>query len=427
MSACSSTQARDRAHETHSNAKRFEFQRHIERSDITKGTLINSRRVFQQNRQVNMVSIKDIAEKAGVSRGTVDRVLHGRGRVAPDTQKLILSLAEEMGYEPSAAGMALAAHKKKIRLGFIGFAAVNAPFFYPVLEAAKKKAKELEQYGVEVVFFTFDLDDRETLKIFVQKLLKEWPDIQGWTVPGLDVLGMLKYFADASHDEAFGNKIDEIIQSRDASGNTISKPVVYYNIDEESTGYWNRIGFVGCDYEHSGRIACGLASKVTGGQGKVLIVTYDDGSVASSTLRIKGFREEMELRHPGMEIRGYVFAPDLQALIDVADMAEKEMDRHPDINAVYIANPGNYSICERLQKKASERGQRLCVITNDLVDERQKQMLRDEVITATICQEPERQGARSLQILYEAIAYGNYPEPAWEKTKLEILIGESLL
>ena len=30
---------------------------------------------------IAMVTIKDIAQEAGVSRGTVDRVLHGRGRV----------------------------------------------------------------------------------------------------------------------------------------------------------------------------------------------------------------------------------------------------------------------------------------------------------------------------------------------------------
>ncbi|MBP3217878.1 MAG: LacI family DNA-binding transcriptional regulator, partial [Lachnospiraceae bacterium] len=66
-----------------------------------------------------MVSIKDIAEKAGVSRGTVDRVLHERGRVSEETAQRIRALAEEMDYSPSEAGMALAAHKKKIRLGFI--------------------------------------------------------------------------------------------------------------------------------------------------------------------------------------------------------------------------------------------------------------------------------------------------------------------
>ena len=100
-----------------------------------------------------MVSIKDIAEKAGVSRGTVDRVLHGRGRVSKETEERIRSIAEELEYSPSEAGMALAAHKKKIRLGFIYVEGEMAPFYRPVEAAAREKARELEQYGAEVVFY----------------------------------------------------------------------------------------------------------------------------------------------------------------------------------------------------------------------------------------------------------------------------------
>ena len=56
-----------------------------------------------------MVTIKDIAEKAGVSRGTVDRVLHDRGRVSPSKAKKIKEIAEKMGYRPNIAGKGLAA------------------------------------------------------------------------------------------------------------------------------------------------------------------------------------------------------------------------------------------------------------------------------------------------------------------------------
>ena len=45
------------------------------------------------------VRIKDIADKAGVSTGTVDRVLHDRGRVAPNVKKRVLEVVDELGYE----------------------------------------------------------------------------------------------------------------------------------------------------------------------------------------------------------------------------------------------------------------------------------------------------------------------------------------
>ena len=54
------------------------------------------------------VTVKQIAELAGVSRGTVDRALNGRGHVRPEIEKKILAIAKEMGYTPNRAGKALA-------------------------------------------------------------------------------------------------------------------------------------------------------------------------------------------------------------------------------------------------------------------------------------------------------------------------------
>ena len=48
------------------------------------------------------VTVKQIAELAGVSRGTVDRALNGRGNVRPEVEKRILKIAEEMGDTPTA-------------------------------------------------------------------------------------------------------------------------------------------------------------------------------------------------------------------------------------------------------------------------------------------------------------------------------------
>ena len=46
------------------------------------------------------VRIQDIAEQAGVSRGTVDRALHKRGRIRPEVADRIWAIARELGYEP---------------------------------------------------------------------------------------------------------------------------------------------------------------------------------------------------------------------------------------------------------------------------------------------------------------------------------------
>jgi len=58
------------------------------------------------------MTVREIAKKAGVSIGTVDRVIHGRGRVAPETRNCILSIIEESGYTPNPIARHLKLNKK---------------------------------------------------------------------------------------------------------------------------------------------------------------------------------------------------------------------------------------------------------------------------------------------------------------------------
>ena len=80
-----------------------------------------------------MATIKEIAAIAGVSRGTVDRVLNNRGSVNPDTARKINEVAKALDYRPNKAGLVLAAQKKKLKLGVILFS-TNNPFFADVLK-----------------------------------------------------------------------------------------------------------------------------------------------------------------------------------------------------------------------------------------------------------------------------------------------------
>ena len=72
--------------------------------------------------------MKEIAELSGVSRGTVDRVLNHRGIVNAETERKVLEIAKLLDYQPNKAGIALAAQKKKLKIGVLLFGAGN-PFF----------------------------------------------------------------------------------------------------------------------------------------------------------------------------------------------------------------------------------------------------------------------------------------------------------
>ena len=61
--------------------------------------------------QNTKVTIKDVAKAAGVTNGTVDRVLHNRGEVAHETKAKVMSVVERLGYKPNVYASMLARNK----------------------------------------------------------------------------------------------------------------------------------------------------------------------------------------------------------------------------------------------------------------------------------------------------------------------------
>lgn len=61
-----------------------------------------------------MVSIKDIAKKAGVSISTVSYALNGSSKVTGETSSRILAIAQELNYTPNAAARTLKKRESKI-------------------------------------------------------------------------------------------------------------------------------------------------------------------------------------------------------------------------------------------------------------------------------------------------------------------------
>ena len=64
------------------------------------------------------IRIKDIAARAGCSIGTVDRVIHKRGKVSEEVQKRILQIMKELNYKPDPSARALAS-KRTLTLGIL--------------------------------------------------------------------------------------------------------------------------------------------------------------------------------------------------------------------------------------------------------------------------------------------------------------------
>src|SRR5581483_10005993 len=91
-----------------------------------------------------------IAELAGVSIGTVDRALHGRAGINPQTLKRVLKIARDIGYTPNIAARALSTGKR-VRIGVC--VPRELAYFYDEMWAGiREEAARYEPRGVEFVF-----------------------------------------------------------------------------------------------------------------------------------------------------------------------------------------------------------------------------------------------------------------------------------
>ena len=351
-----------------------------------------------------MAGIKDIAREAGVSIGTVDRVLHDRGRVSEETAAKVRAVMQQLKYTPNLAAQGLAAAKKQLNLCFLVPEPTHNPFFYDIIEAASRRAEKLKQYGVKTEICLMG-DTEKADDPAVQKIIQTMRRADGIAALGI----------------AGGVLSDELIR---ASQNGV--PLVLYNTDRKDL---DRLAFVGCNYLESGRLAAGVIARVAGKNAQIAVFSQgmpqQDGSayvgIASCTDRVQGIRQEIETRYPDMQIvtKQAILAEQVRN----ESMVREVLQKYPQVNVAYIANPADYDICRILRKNDPEG--RIRIITNDLVGN-QIRMVRDETICATICQEPEKQGEKPLQILFQYLAYGVKPEQSVQYTNLSIHIAQSL-
>src|SRR5208282_1544682 len=91
-----------------------------------------------------------IADIAKVSRGTVDRALHGRGGVNEATRQRILQIAREIGYSPNLAARALSANRATAII-FVCIVGVLRFWFVQLWCGVLKKTEGVSQFGVEFI------------------------------------------------------------------------------------------------------------------------------------------------------------------------------------------------------------------------------------------------------------------------------------
>ncbi len=334
-----------------------------------------------------VVTQAQIAKIAGVSRGTVDRVINQRGHVDPEVEARIKQIAEELGYERNRAGSMLVRSKRALRLGVV-IQSVATPFMSLVLDELMKAKKKMKKAGIELLII-----QRKTIQL--EQQLEDLETLEREGVNGIALTPM--------EDERVWERIDEL--------HAHGIPVVTFNTDMPGS---KRLCYVGQDNYLSGRACAGLMNMLLGGQGTVLMLSGHFSNL-SHRRRIDGFQSEVCSRYPSLSLlpleRGN---DDRQTCYDCVHRVLHERD---DIKGIYLAANGQSGVCDALHELGYQ--EKIHFICHDLIDDTIKG-LRDGTIDFVIDQNAALQAIRPLEVLTDYLLTNEYPDEEYMLTPIDI-------
>lgn len=342
-----------------------------------------------------MSTIKDIAKLAGVSRGTVDRVLNGRGGVNPSTADRVLQIAKRLEYSPNRLGKRLAIRKKLLKFGCVlsGSKEKN-PYFEELAAAIGQRAVDLREYGISVEIRYAVLGDAASLLGQIDWLLSQ----------GLDGLVLTPIEHETVRDKIACLKNSGI-------------PTVTIDSDLFPSA---RLAYVGSDSFRSGQTAGNLMTLFTGGHVKAGIL-LGSKSVRNHTQRVEGFQDYFIKNGVDAEILSLAEHHDDDC--ESYEHTRRMLQSHPEMNALFLAAAGVEGACRAVMEEAAA-GQ-IRVVSFDTAPFT-REMLQEGVITATLGQQPEIQGKKALDILLDYLGLDISPASEQFFTKSEIIIQSNL-
>lgn len=339
------------------------------------------------------ITLKQIAEAANVSRGTVDRVLHGRYGVDPQTRAKVLAVMDDLNYNPNVMARALRGMQNSFRIGAIVPSETN-PFYLDVNAGIDEASKMAASYGMEVIKLKMDQVTVEQQISCIDRLEEE------------NVCGIMMV---AIEDPRVRARINELPESI---------PVITFNSDISGT---KRMCFVGNDHIMAGRTAGQLMTIVAREGGKIALLISQINFLAHVE-RITGFcqvfneeaRSDIEMIGPYM-----TYESESRAYETVRDLLKREKD----LVGIYMAGGGQQAAARALAE--SDRAGQVHMICHDILPDTIK-YIQERVVDFTLGQEAFVQGYMPIEIFRDYHMFGRKPKLSKIFTTIDIRSRENI-
>jgi LacI family transcriptional regulator len=309
--------------------------------------------------------IHQIAELANVSIGTVDRALHGRNGIRESTRQRILQIARQISYTPNLAARALSVSRASARIGVCIPREIR--FFYDQLwSGVLDEARRVAHLGIQFVnrpVHALGEEDTNAFKELAQS-------------------GVNGIILTAGNPEGLKPLID------DAEDNGIR--VVCVSTDAPES---RRSSIVCVEPSLNGRLAGELMGKFVPPGSKVAVVA---GMLTAEDHRKKtdGFSEAFPRHCHGGKIANVIEGHE-----DEDESFQKTFDllgRVPTLAGIYVNTVNCLPVCRALGARGLVG--KIKLITTDLFAE-MSPYFEKGTITASIYQQPHRQGQMAVRLL----------------------------
>lgn len=311
------------------------------------------------------ITIKKIAELANVSRGTVDRVIHGRGGVSIENHDKIKNIIKKYNYKSNRDAQALATSKNIYNVGVV-INSIGNEFFDSVLDGLIYEAKK-----------------HSNINLVIRKY------------KGYEESKQLEAIKNVLDDNVHAIIINPINTKKIIDKlSSINIPIVTMNNDIDV----DKLGFVGCDYFNNGQLSGDVANIAleNGGNVAVIVGSYN---IRGHVERIEGFKSVFN------NINSNVYTYENQDDDEQSYDLTKRIVQENNVSLIYYAAAGISGGLKALE----ELNSKIKVIT---VDETMavRKALSDGRILATITQQPYKQGSRSIQLVRDYLVYNSTPK-----------------
>ncbi len=341
------------------------------------------------------VTIKDIARLAGVSVGTVDRVLHNRGRVSDEALEKVNKILQEIDYKPNVIARTLGSNKT-YRIAALIPNPEQDPYWALSMAGIRQAEAEWIHYNVKVDPFFFDLYDNNSLKKVADAVYTAKPD--GILIAPIFYNEVLPFF--------------ELYKSSNI-------PFVLFNTNIKEV---NPISFIGQNLYQSGRVGAEL---VCMGQHKrgtlaVLHINEDIQNSVHLSEKERGFREYFgEKSDCTFEIKT-INISDSEDASSIKTLNAALSD--PMLRGVFVSTSKGSSIAASFLEKVKKN--QLILVGYDMLDEN-IQYLRSGTIDFIINQNPKRQTFLGINYLAECLVFKKNA-PVEDLLPLEVITRENL-